>query len=107
MMTDINFAGVGMPPALANGTGDPTDDPIGDPPSTYFDEAPTTMWHGRILERGLPGGSKDHVVVYSNIRVPWAETFEEAYGRLDFTATPVDGTRRPRGLADCGPADSL
>ena len=89
--TDENFAGVGTPPALANGTG------IGDPPGTYFDKTPTTMWRGRILERELPGGATDHVVVYSNIRMPWAETFEEAYGSLDVTDTPVT---KPLALSD-------
>ena len=80
--TDENFAGVGATPALS-------DDTLAyNPPSTHVNNGMDTMWHGRILERGLPGGATDHVVVYSNIRPPWIETFAEAYGDLDTTDDP-------------------
>ena len=72
-MTDVEFARVGTTPGLV----------------TSADSSLATRWTGRVLERALPGGRDDHVVVYSDVRAPWQETFRRAYASL------ADGVTKP------------
>ena len=73
-MTDEEFARVGTTPGL----------------DTSADSSLATRWTGRVLERALPGGRDDHVVVYSDVRAPWQETFRRAYASLvDSEAKPA------------------
>jgi hypothetical protein len=70
-MTDVEFARVGTTPGL----------------DTSADSSLATRWTGRVLERALPGGRDDHVVVYSDVRAPWQETFRRAYASLADSVT--------------------